>query len=111
MIAKNVTKASLIAIFLMLIITATSILVALPTASAHYPPWNNTTYTYVAPSPAIIGVGQQMIIVWWINAIPPTAAGESGDRWIAYIDVIKPDGTNDTYGPLTSDPVGGGYIT
>ena len=26
-------------------------------------------------------------------------------------DVVKPDGTNDTYGPLTSDPVGGGYIT
>ena len=111
MIAKNKNMASLIAIFLMLTITATSILVTLPTASAHYPPYNYTTYTYVAPSPPTVGVGQQMLIVWWLNAIPPTAAGESGDRWIAYIDVIKPDGTNDTYGPLTSDPVGGGYIS
>jgi hypothetical protein len=97
-----------IAVFLILTITAT--LVALPIANAHYPAWNYTTYTYVAPSPPVVGVNQQMIIVWWLNAVPPAAMGAIGDRWIVYIDVIKPDGTNDTLGPLTSDPVGGGYV-
>ncbi len=52
-----------------------------------------------------------MLIVWWLNAIPPTAAGATGDRWHATVNVVKPDGTNDTLGPETSDPVGGSYFT
>ena len=104
-IAKN-KKATLIALFLVLTITVTC--VALPLASAHYPAWNYTTYTYVAPSPVIVGVNQAVLIIWWLNAIPPTAAGAFGDRWKVYVDITAPDGSNETLGPLTSDPVGGG---
>ena len=106
----NVSKnkiANAIAIFLIVSMTLT--MVALPTALAHTPPTANTTYCYIAPAPSTIGVGQQMLIVWWLNAVPPTAAGAIGDRWNVYIDIIKPDATNDTFGPLTSDSVGGGY--
>jgi hypothetical protein len=107
-IAKNKT---MVILALILMLTFSSALTVLPIANAHYPAWNYTTYCYVAPSPAIVGVGQQELIVWWLNAVPPTAAGDIGDRWIGYIDIMKPDGTNETLGPLTSDSVGGGYVT
>ena len=100
--------ANAIAIFLIISMTLT--MVALPTALAHTPPTANTTYCYIAPAPSTIGVGQQMLIVWWLNAMPATAIGATGDRWTVYMDVIRPDGRNDTFGPLTSDPVGGGYV-
>ncbi len=35
--------------------------------------------------------------------------GNYGDRWSFNINVIKPDGTNDTLGPLVSDPTGSIY--
>jgi len=108
-IARNKTMATLIALFLVLTIAVT--LVALPIANAHYNPvWTDRpTHCYVAPTPPIIGVNQQMLITWWLDWIPPTVSGAFGDRWKVYVDVIKPDGTNDTLGPLTSDPVGGGF--
>ena len=107
-VSKNKTIATVIALFLVLTITAT--LVALPVANAHTPAWTVPTHCYVAPTPPLIGVNQEMIIVWWLNAVPPTAAGPFGDHWTAYVDITKPDGNKDTEGPLTSDPVGGGYI-
>jgi outer membrane protein assembly factor BamB len=107
--SRNKISATVIAIFLMLSMTTS--LVLLPTTNAHTPPYAYTTFCYVAPTPPTIGVGQQMLIVWWLNAIPPTAAGATGDRWHVSMNVIKPDGTNETLGPETSDPVGGGYFT
>jgi len=104
-------KKTAAATTLLLVLLMTSSLLLLPTTSAHTPPIANDTYSYVAPAPSVIGVGQQMLIVWWLNAVPPTAEGATGDRWNVYIDVMKPDGTNDTFGPLTSDPVGGGYLS
>ena len=56
-----------------------------------------------------MGVGQAMLIQFWLNAIPPTASGALGDRWSLYVDVTAPDGSEETLGPFTSDPVGGGY--
>ena len=110
-IAKNKTTATLIALFLMLTITVTSILDVLPIANAHSPPWNYNTYSYIAVSPPVVGIGQQELIVFWLNAVPPTAAGAIGDRWLVYIDVTDPDGIKETFGPLTSDSVGGGFIS
>ena len=106
---KNKIAAIAIALFLMLSMTASLLL--LPSANANNPPINYNTYCYVAPSPATVGVGQQILIVWWLNAVPPTAAGTTGDRWHVTVNVMKPDGTNDTLGPQASDPVGGNYLT
>ena len=108
-IARNKTMATLIALFLMLTITAT--LVTLPIANAHYPAWTDRpTHCYVAPTPDTIGVNQEMQIVFWLDWIPPTVVGALGDRWKFYVDVTAPDGTKETLGPFTSDPVGGSYI-
>ncbi|MCW3995562.1 MAG: PQQ-like beta-propeller repeat protein [Candidatus Bathyarchaeota archaeon] len=95
-----------VAIFLML--TVASSLIALP-ATAHDPPWVFPTWTYIAVSPNPIGVGQQALVVFWLDKLPQTASGEYGDRFTFYVDVTKPGGTNETLGPFTSDPVGGSY--
>ena len=104
---KNKTKISTFVLILVLTISAT--LVALPMVSARDPPWIISTWAFVAVTPDTIGVGQEVLIVFWINAVPPTAQGAYGDMWIFYVDITSPDGSEETRGPLTSDPVGGGY--
>jgi hypothetical protein len=106
-IAKNKTTATVIATLFLLAIAVT--LVALPPANAHDPAWIVPSWTYVSTTPDIVGVNQAVIIVFWCNFIPPTAYGNYGDRWTFYVNVTAPDGTNETLGPFTSDPVGGSY--
>ncbi len=100
-IVKNRTAPILIALFLMLTIAVTSVFVALPSANAHTPPWNMPTNAYVTLSPSTIGVGQYTTIVVWVDRYSPTAGGGIGQRWDGFkIDIMKPDGTNDTFGPF-----------
>jgi outer membrane protein assembly factor BamB len=100
-----------IALFLMATIAVT--LIVLPSANAHDPPWEYVTYCYVAPSPPVVGVNQEMLIQVWLNALPPTAAGASGDRWYFWVDVTLPNGETEILGGtegIKSDPVGGCFI-
>jgi hypothetical protein len=99
------------AVDILLILTIAATLVALPLANAHTPAWQIQTWCYVAVAPDVIGINQPVLIVFWINLIPPTANGAYGDRWSFTVNVVKPDGNNDTLGPFTSDPVGGSYCT
>jgi hypothetical protein len=101
--AKN--KAITIALLLVLTFT----MIALPAANAHDPPWTIPSWTYVTVSPNPIGVGQEALIVFWADQLPRTASGEYGDRFTFTVDVTKPGGSIDHIGPITSDPVGGGY--
>ncbi len=98
---------TLIALILMITITTTSIFVALPAAKAHDPPWDIHSWAYVDVSPKTTGVGQAVLIVMWIDKLPPTADGAYGDRYDDFtVDITAPDGSTDTLGPFTSDPVG-----
>jgi len=109
--AKNKTIAITIAIFLMLSMSASMILI--PSASAHTPAWNIPTFAYVAaaPNPYGIGSSEPLLIIFWINAPPPGAAGTTGDRWRNMtVDVTSPSGKVEHFGPFTSDPVGGNYM-
>jgi len=108
-ISRN--KAKVTAISFVLVLTISAILVALPTVGAHDPPWAIPTWVYISATNNPIGVGQQVVIVFWPNALPPTASGAYGDRWTWNIEVTKPDGFKETLGPFTSDPVGGGWTT
>jgi hypothetical protein len=99
--------ATIIAVFLMLTIAAS--MMALPISNAHTPAWQVLTWCYVSVSPDLIGVNQPVLFAFWINMVPPTANGAYGDRWSFTVNVVKPDGNNDTLGPFTSDPVGGSY--
>lgn len=102
------TKLATILAFLLVLSTFTAIL---PAAIAHTPAWSIDTWTYTVVSPDIVGVGQTTWVVFWLNAVPPTAVGAYGDRWTFNVDVTKPDGTKQTLGPITSDPVGNGYTS
>ena len=76
--AANKIKIVTIALVLMLTFTIAS--VALPMVSAHEPAWEIPTYSYVYVAPSPIGVGQTAHVVFWLDKIPPTAAGAGGDR-------------------------------
>jgi len=107
--SRNKTMVTTLA--LVLVLTISAILTAFPTVVAHDPPRTVPTWCYAAVTNSIIGVKQQVVIVYWVNAIPPTAQGAYGDRWTFWIDVTKPDGSKETLGPYTSDPVGGSWTT
>jgi hypothetical protein len=76
---------------------------------AHDPSWTVPVFSYIFVSPTTVGVGETVLVVFWPNTYPPTAAGAAGDRWKWYVDITKPDGTLQTVGPITSDPIGGAY--
>jgi outer membrane protein assembly factor BamB len=95
------------ALFLIMIMAVP--LLQSPTVNAHYPPYQVPTWTYIAVSPHLVGISQQLLVVVFSNTVPPTAGGAYGDRFTFYVDVTRPDQTNETLGPITSDPVGAGY--
>ncbi|MGD0644666.1 MAG: PQQ-binding-like beta-propeller repeat protein [Candidatus Bathyarchaeia archaeon] len=108
----NINKMLSIAIMLILGLSAVLAVSSHPTAKANITPYQGevfSTWTYISVQPVTEGVGQAMTIVFWLDLNPPTAIGEFGDRWTFMVNVVKPDGTNDTLGPITSDPVGNGY--
>ena len=94
-----------------LLMTLTASLLALPLSNAHTPPWEIPTYAYVTAAPNPTGVNQAVAIIFWLDIPPPTAAGNTGDRWQKLtITITKPDGTVINKGPFNSDPVGSGYL-
>ncbi|MCW3984222.1 MAG: hypothetical protein NWE96_09550 [Candidatus Bathyarchaeota archaeon] len=107
-------KKTIISIFMVfaLLMIATPLVLS-PTASAHTPGWNIPTYAYLAVSPNPYGIGsaQPLLIVFWINVAPPTAAGSTGDRWRGFtVDVTTPSGQVNHFGPITSDPTGSSFL-
>ena len=105
---KNKTAAIAIAIFLMLSMSASIMLV--PNASAHSPPLNIPTYSYINVAPDPAGLGQTVTIGFWLQTPPPTAATIYGDKWTNMtVKVTHPDGTSETLGPFTSDDTGGTF--
>ena len=102
-------KATLIFAILLMLTIAVPLFALMPNANAHYPAWTYPTYAYITASPSTVGVSQTATIVFWVDKIPPTAAGTAGDRWSFYLDIKAPDNTSTTQGPFISDPVGGSY--
>ena len=100
-----------IAITMLLVLSITGTMLTLPSAQAHDPAWVRISHIWGYPSPELIGVGQTGLYVIWSNWIPPTASGEYGDRWVYSVNIVKPDGTNDTRTGIISDPVGSAYIS
>jgi outer membrane protein assembly factor BamB len=102
---------SLAMILLLATITANMILTSNGTANAatarSFP-----TYMYVSVAPNPIGVGQTVFVNLWLNCPPPSASTSYGDRWHNMTVVVtKPDGTNQTLGPFSSDASGGTSTT
>ncbi len=83
---------------LMILLTSTAIsLYALPAAQAHTPAWEIPTYAFVNVSPSPAGVGQQCLIVVWLDKIPDGATVTNDIRFHNYKCIITaPDGTTET---------------
>jgi len=104
-------KSKFVTIAAILLLSSSAFLAVLPLDTAHSPAWQIPTWCFAAVTNKVIGVNQQLNLICWLNAFPPTAQGQYGDRWQFTIEVTKPDGTKDILGPLSSDPVGTSYIT
>jgi hypothetical protein len=100
-----------VAIALFLTATIAFTMVALPLVGAPDWPEPIPTWTYASATPVVVGVNQEVIIVFWSNFIPPTAVGAYGDRWTFWVDITTPSGSEETLGPYESDPVGGAWTT
>ncbi|MCW4028358.1 MAG: hypothetical protein NWE92_01765 [Candidatus Bathyarchaeota archaeon] len=102
-VVKNKNIAFLITLFLMLTITGTSIFVALPTTEAHDPPVYMPTNAYVSCTPPVIGLGQNTVIVVWLDRTSPTSTGTSGQHFAGFLlTITDPDGINSTIGPWST---------
>jgi hypothetical protein len=97
-IGKNRIAAIAIATFLMLSIGASMMLG--PTANAHTPPWEITTFAYILATPNPIGVGQQADVIMWVDKTMGGWGAASPDNDIRMHDykltITKPDGTTET---------------
>jgi hypothetical protein len=105
-IAKNRIAAIAIAIFLMLSMTASIMLV--PTTSAHTPAWNITDHAYIALAPNPIGVGQSLLITIWTAQPMPNALINNNIRKGPYtLTITAPGGANSTQNWAYADNSGG----
>jgi len=71
---------------------------------------NLPTFLYVNASPSPVGVGQTVYITLFFTKPVPTLTGgySLGQDFLGLkINIIKPDGTNQTLGPYESDTTGG----
>lgn len=93
-IAKHKTVAIAIAIFLMVSMSASMILI--PTASAHIPPWKIPTFAYINAAPNPVGVGQRVLVIMWLTNIFSPESGIGNDyRFHNYqLTITGPNGTN-----------------
>ena len=110
-ISRKKSLISVFVLFALLILTAP--LIITPNTSAHTPGWNVPTFAYLAVSPNPYGLGsaQPLLIVFWLNVPPPTAAGTTGDRWRGMtVDVTSPSGKVEHFGPINSDATGSSYL-
>jgi hypothetical protein len=104
-------KKTTTAIALFLLFAMTFSLVALPNANAHTPPWEIPTHAFISVAPDPVGVGQQVLIVVWLDR---TIAGVSLANDIRFHDykltITKPDGKTETINwPTVSDPTSSAF--
>jgi hypothetical protein len=108
------TKSKATAIAICLLLTIGTLIAVLPTANAAVVTYK--TYCYISISPGeVVGVNQQMLLVFWTAQIPPdigeiaTLGGRATWKDVA-INVTYPDGTTHTFVMPTTDSVGGSYV-
>ena len=94
-IAKNKTKAIAIAMFLILAMVTSMILVQ--TANAHDPPWEIPTYAFINVAPNPVGVGQTVSVLSWLDKVIYGANEGNEIRFHNYkLTITDPDGDTET---------------
>jgi outer membrane protein assembly factor BamB len=105
---KNKTMAIMIAIFLMISMTGSMMLI--PSVGAHNPAWQIPTYAYIQAVPSPIGVGQTVTIYMWLDLVYDNSALTSNYRFQGLkLTTVAPDGTTTTQTFTASDPTSNVY--
>jgi hypothetical protein len=91
-------KTTAIAIALFLIISMGASMILLPAANAHTPSWNIPTFAYINVAPNPVGVGQQASVIMWLDkTFDPSIALSNDYRFHNYnLTITKPDGSTET---------------
>jgi len=93
------------AIALFLMITVAAPIMIMPTAQAAI---ELQMYLLIVVNPNPVGVGQTVYVSAFFTHTMPTSTGMWGDRHEnVTVDVTKPDGTKQTFGPYIADSTGG----
>lgn len=104
--AKSKTFATLIATILLISMVSTMII---PAAKATDFP----TYAFLSAAPNPVGIGQNVLIVMWVDLLPRNAYNSSQVAtayWKGYtLEITKPDGTTEKM-VSDSDPVASHYV-
>jgi outer membrane protein assembly factor BamB len=70
------------------------------------------TWAFISVLPNPVGVGEEVHVAFWLSLVPPTAMGGQGERWEnMQVTIEKPDGTTETKGPYTSEPIGAAFFS
>ena len=106
-------KATLTSLAMILLLAISIFAIAMPRTGAQaIPPGIDIPqWTYINAFPPTVGVGQKISILVWTANLPPTGSGAYGDRWYMSAVITAPDGTNQTLGPIVSDPVGDIFLS
>jgi hypothetical protein len=58
-----------------------------------------------------VGVNQGVTVVFWMSSVTPDAMLGGGSRWTnVYVNIVNPEGQNETRGPFTMDAVASNYF-
>ena len=94
---KLKTKSKISTIALILVLTISATLVALPVVNAHTPAWSIATFAFINVSPNPIGVNQQLNVLMWLDKVIYGASPENDIRFHDYkLTITKPDDTIET---------------
>jgi len=102
----NQKKSKISTISLILLLTLSAIIIALPSTTAQEP-ISTTPFAYVNAMPDQVGVGQSVLIHFGIHL--PTLWPQFGWQGLT-VEVQRPDGSTDTLGPLGTDTTGGAGV-
>ena len=93
------------AITILMLLTISSTLMIMPLTTAHTPPWDIITYSYLSVAPNPIGVGQRLFVVMWLDSVLPGATVDNDIRFHNFkLTITKPDGKTEIHEwPVVTD--------
>jgi len=94
------SKKTVVTLTIVAMMALSSMLFALPTATAHTPAWQIPVTAYLSVTPNPVGVGQSVAVVMW-NDRPLQGGALYSDTDVRHngykLVITKPDGTNETH--------------
>ncbi len=95
---QTFNKTTTIFLATLLVVSMAASTILLPTTSAHTPPWQIPTYAFINVAPNPVGVGQNVLVIMWIDKIfsPETGLGNNYRFHNYKLTITDPDGANTT---------------